>query len=40
MSKYGSLLVAKLRLLDKNQPIPLTTAYDLDLDIDQVKLIS
>ena len=39
MSKYGSLLVAKMRLLDQNQLGPLTTAYDLDLDIGQVNLV-
>ena len=39
MSKYGSLLVAKMRLLDQNQRRHLTTAYDLNLDIDQVNLM-
>ena len=39
MSKYGSLLVAKMRLLDQNQQRHLTTAYDLKFDIDQVNLI-
>ena len=39
MSKYGSLLVAKIGLLDENQLRPLTTAYDLDLDNGQVNLI-
>ena len=39
VSKYGSPIATKMRLLDQNHLRLLTTAYDLDLDIDQVNLI-